>query len=133
MKLTIEEFKQIRTLPWAPTLVKEKKAYILTDETSCSLFWYDFIKLNQEKLTKQKIVTNIANFDQTQSVLLYADGTLYLPPEIELAIFSGQYSEPFLFKIPIKTSILIVLYTIITICLISITIVYKNKNFLSIY
>nr|WOJ45372.1 putative Ac68-like protein [Apis mellifera nudivirus] len=101
MLLTSQEFKLIRPLQWTTREFGGRLYNTIIDETETALFWYDFIRfVFAPKFKNQWGVVNIANFDQTQPVLLTDQLELKLPNLFELAVYYADNKKaPFYFAL----------------------------------
>lgn len=101
MFLTRDEFKLIRPLQWTTREFGGRLYNTIINETETALFWYDFVrKVFAPRFARQWGVVNIANFDQTQPVLMTDALELKLPELLELAIYyTDNERAPFRFAL----------------------------------
>lgn len=95
MKLTIEEFKKIRTVQWKSGLTSDGTMYYTPiDPVSTVLFNLDLLRLViAPKFQKQNAITHISNFDTLQPVILLSDLELRVSPELETAMYFATESR----------------------------------------
>lgn len=93
MRLTIEEFKTLRTVQWVSrTSTDDDRVYYTpVNELSTVLFNLDLLrKILAPKFSKQNTVVNIEHFDVTVPMVLRPDLTVELPTAFETAIFFAE-------------------------------------------
>jgi len=95
MRLTIEEFKTLRTVQWVSrTSTDDRVYYTPVNEVSAILFNLDLLrKILVPKFSKQNMVVNIEHFDVTVPMILRPDLTVELPTAFETAIFFAEQSK----------------------------------------
>lgn len=89
MKLSVAEFKKIRTVQWCSKIMSNGTMYYTPiDNVSTNLFNLDLLRLViAPKFKTQQAITNISNFDTTQPVILLPNLELKLSPDIETAMY----------------------------------------------
>lgn len=94
MKLSVDEFKKIRTIQWSNRIMDDGTMYYTPiDEISTNLFNLDLLRLIiAPKFKTQQAVTNIPNFDPKQPVILLPNLELKVSPEVETAMYFANRS-----------------------------------------
>lgn len=130
MFLTNDEFKRIRTLQWHTREFGGRLYNTITNETETALFWYDFIRyVFAPRFNSQWGVTNIANFDQTQPVLMTDSLELKLPDLLELTVYySENKRSPFRFVLRgVKQTYALVVGILVTLTLLIVAL-FRGKR-----
>ncbi|AUQ44018.1 putative Ac68-like protein [Esparto virus] len=120
MKLTLDEFNLIRPLQWTLVNYGNKVYNTTVDQIETQLFWLDFIRLIFAPKYKLQVgITSISNFDQTQPVLLTDDLELFLPTQLETAMYfaNNQKSPPMRYALNINQLIILIIGIILMIIL----------------
>lgn len=96
MKLSIDEFKKIRTVQWSSKMMNDGTMYYTPiDTVSTNIFNLDLLRLViAPKFQMQQAITNIPNFDPTQPVVLLPNLELKVSPDLETAMYFANRSQP---------------------------------------
>lgn len=96
MKLSVEEFKKIRTVQWSSKIMNDGTMYYTPiDNVSTNLFNLDLLRLViAPKFKIQQAITDIPNFDPTQPVIMLPNLELKVSPELETAMYFANKSPP---------------------------------------
>lgn len=137
MKLSLAEFKKIRTLHWRMQAIGDKVYYTVSTQIETQLFWYDFIRyIFVPRFKKQNMINTISNFDQSQSVYITSDLELQLADPVMNLIFYYEENRtlPFKFFFPISQFIVLVIgITIIIITMLTNVLFDTNLHFSQTY
>lgn len=95
MRLTIDEFKILRSVQWASRVSDDNRIYYTPfNVISNILFNLDMLRnIFITKFFKQDTVNTIDNFDATVPIILRPDLTIELPTILETAIFFAEQKQ----------------------------------------
>lgn len=115
MKLTRDQFRMIRPLQWCLRSYGKHIYNTPIDQTQTQLFWLDFMQfIFAPRFKQQQGIQKLANFDQTQPVLLTDDLIITLPTELETVFYyADNKTLPIIFQVPCPQFVVMLLAFII--------------------